>query len=84
MTPEQRMSAFAEALPYRWLVPIAILLALAPFRPEPHLVEKLRMLFAGTLRRPIDIFDLVLHATPLVLLLVRLAGDLVLRARGSG
>lgn len=38
-----------------------LLLGLAPFSPELHLVEKLRMLAEGTLRRPIDIFDLVLH-----------------------
>ncbi|MBE0594741.1 MAG: hypothetical protein IH616_20335, partial [Gemmatimonadales bacterium] len=59
------MAALEQYLPYRWLVPVAILLALAPFRPEPHLVEKLRMILAGTLKRPIDIFDLALHATPL-------------------
>lgn len=44
------------------------LLALAPFTPEPHLVEKLRMLVQGTLTRPIDIFDLLMHAAPLILI----------------
>jgi hypothetical protein len=78
------MTALEQYLPYRWLVPIAILFALAPFRPEPHLVEKVRMLFAGTLKRPIDIFDLALHATPLLLLLVRLAWDLLGRQRTGG
>ncbi len=68
--------------PYSVLVPVAILLALAPFVPEPHLVEKLRMLSKGQLSRPIDIFDLFLHATPLVLLLVKLVLDLVRRAGG--
>lgn len=56
------------------LIPLAILatfLALAPFQPEPHLWEKLKMLTAGTLVRPLDIFDLLWHATPLVLLVVR-------------
>ena len=48
------------------------MLALAPFRPEPHLIEKLRMLSQGTLTRPVDIFDLLLHGTPLVLLLIKL------------
>ena len=47
-------------------------LAIAPVFPEPHLVEKLRMLAQGTLRQPMDIFDLLMHAVPLVLLLVRL------------
>lgn len=51
---------------------IAILMALAPFSPEPHLIEKLRMLSAGELTRPLDIFDLFLHATPLVLFLIKI------------
>ncbi|PLX95378.1 MAG: RND transporter [Desulfuromonas sp.] len=61
-----------RALPLATLVPIALLLGLAPFTPEPHLVEKARMLFHGELQRPIDIFDLFLHGTPLLLLLARL------------
>jgi hypothetical protein len=70
-----------RVLPYRLLVPVALVLGLAPLRPEPHLVEKLRMLFSGTLSRPIDIFDLVLHGTPAVLLVARVAADVVVRAR---
>jgi hypothetical protein len=70
-----------RVLPYRLLVPVALVLGLAPIRPEPHLVEKLRMLFGGTLSRPIDIFDLVLHGTPTVLLVFRVAADVVARAR---
>lgn len=61
-----------DRIPYALLLPLAVLLALAPFTPEPHLWEKLKMLFAGTLVRPIDIFDLLLHGTPLVLLLLKL------------
>jgi len=62
-------------IPYMLLVPLALFLALAPFTPEPHLWEKLKMLFAGTLVRPIDIFDLLLHGTPLVILLLKLSLD---------
>jgi hypothetical protein len=54
------------------LLPVALLLALAPFAPEPHLWEKLKMLVAGTLTRPIDVFDLLLHGGPLVLLVLKL------------
>jgi hypothetical protein len=46
-------------------------LGLAPFSPEPHVVEKLRMLAAGDLRDPVDWFDLVLHASPWILLVLR-------------
>jgi hypothetical protein len=61
-----------DRLPTGPLAIAAILLALAPFQPEPHLVEKIRMLVHGTLARPIDIFDLFMHETPLLLLLIHL------------
>jgi hypothetical protein len=53
------------------LIP-AILLGLAPFVPEPHLVEKLRMLSQGELSKPIDIFDLFMHGTPALLVAIKL------------
>jgi hypothetical protein len=68
--------AFLDQIPLSLLVVAALTLGLAPFVPEPHIWEKLKMLMAGDLSRPIDIFDLVLHATPFVLLglkLVRVA-----------
>ncbi|MDO8717496.1 MAG: hypothetical protein Q7K20_00725 [Polaromonas sp.] len=55
-------------IPMLWLALIAGWLAVAPISPEPHLIEKLRMLMAGTLVRPLDMFDLLLHTTPLLLL----------------
>lgn len=63
---------FLKQIPYSLLLPAALLLGLAPFFPEPHLVEKIRMLLAGQLVRPVDIFDLMLHSAPLVLLLLKL------------
>jgi hypothetical protein len=61
-----------DKIPYIVITPLAIFLALAPFSPEPHLWEKLKMLFAGTLVRPVDIFDLCLHGIPLLILLLKL------------
>ena len=61
-----------DRIPLSTLVIAALLLGLAPFAPEPPLWEKLKMLFAGTLERPIDIFDLLMHGTPSVLLLLKL------------
>ena len=69
---------------YPVLIVVAIYLGLAPFVPEPHLVEKVRMLSAGELSRPIDIFDLFLHAGPLVLLLIKVGLDLRDRGRKKG
>ena len=67
------MLEFIDRIPLGPLAIAALLLGLAPFFPEPHLWEKLKMLVAGTLSRPIDIFDLLLHAVPVLLLLVKLA-----------
>ena len=61
-----------DGVPVWALALLALLFALAPFGQTPHLVEKWRMLFAGTLRKPIDWFDLVLHTAPLMLLGLKL------------
>jgi len=71
--------SWIDGIPLPLLLVVAVLLGLAPFRPEPHLWEKLKMLASGTLVRPIDIFDLLLHATPVVLLLVKLGRMAYLR-----
>ena len=57
------------------LLPLAIaatVMALAPFTPEPHLLEKTRLLIHGELIKPIDIFDLFWHSFLLILLIIRL------------
>ncbi|MCA0043622.1 RND transporter [Celeribacter litoreus] len=64
---------FIDSLPLHTLIMASLLLGLAPFVPEPHLWEKLKMLFSGTLVKPIDIFDLVLHGGPLILLGIKLS-----------
>ncbi len=51
---------------------LALALGMAPFFPEPHVVEKIRMLIGGGLVRPIDIFDLVVHLVPWILLIIKL------------
>ena len=61
-----------DKIPLGTLLIPAVLLGLAPFVPEPHLVEKLRMLAQGSLQRPIDIFDLLMHGTPALLVVLKL------------
>lgn len=67
-----------DELPMPFVVMAALFLGLAPFVPEPHVWEKLKMLADGTLSRPIDILDLLLHGTPFVVLVLKL-----LRVRGG-
>ncbi|MGD8936365.1 MAG: hypothetical protein PVF07_07785 [Thiogranum sp.] len=66
------MMKWLDRIPYSVLLPLAAFLTFAPFVPEPHLWQKLKMLFAGTLVKPIDIFDLFLHGTPLLALILKL------------
>ena len=54
------------------LIVACLTLGLAPFMPEPHLWEKLKMLTSGELAKPVDIFDLLLHGTPWILLIIKL------------
>ncbi len=66
------MRKIFDRIPLLLLIVLSLTLGLAPFVPEPNIWEKLKMLAGGELTRPIDIFDLLLHATPWVLLLLKL------------
>lgn len=65
------MLKLLDAIPYLPLILLAVFMLLAPFRPMPHVVEKLIMLKNGTLTRPLDIFDLVFHLAPTVVLVLK-------------
>ena len=60
-------------IPFRIAVLISLTLGLAPFLPEPHVWEKLKMLADGSLSRPIDIFDLLMHGLPWVIVILKVA-----------
>lgn len=62
---------FLEKIPYSMLILATIFLGLAPFSPQPHAFEKIAMLVDGSLQRPIDIFDLLMHISPAILLLMK-------------
>ena len=66
------MIYWIQKLPWWLLIVGSLTLGLAPFQPIPHLVEKISMLFQGSLHRPIDIFDLFLHGTFPVLLFLKI------------
>jgi len=61
---------FIADKPWAMFVFLCLTLGLAPYTP-PHLWEKLVMLSKGELRRPIDWFDLCLHAAPWGLLFLK-------------
>ena len=59
-------------IPLPILIVICLSLGLAPFTPEPHLWEKLKILTSGELTESVDIFDFLLHGTPWILLIIKL------------
>jgi len=61
-----------NSIPFSVVVILCLTLGLAPFLPEPHIWEKLKMLLSGTLVEPVDIFDLLMHAFPFILLGLKL------------
>ncbi len=66
------MIEWLDKIPLSLLIVAAVVMLLAPFSPEPHLVEKFKMLRAGTLTRPLDIFDVFWHLLPSALLGLKL------------
>lgn len=65
------MDQFLRKIPYPALIVFSVIMLLAPFKPMPHVIEKILMLKDGTLHKPIDIFDLFFHCAPLILLIVK-------------
>jgi hypothetical protein len=66
------MFNWLDKIPYLLLIVVAVFMLLAPFRPMPHVIEKLIMLKNGSLSKPIDIFDLFYHLTPTILLIIKM------------
>jgi len=60
-----------DEMPYIFLIAAALFMALMPFQPEPHLVEKYHMFLAGELHKMMDIFDVLWHLLPTMLLFVK-------------
>ena len=65
------MRSFLNNIPALPLAVVAFVMFLAPFSPMPHAIEKVSMLFNGQLSRPIDIFDLLFHLAPAIILLLK-------------
>lgn len=65
------MREWLAHIPLGLIIVACLTLGLAPFTP-PHIWEKLNMLVAGELKRPIDWFDLLFHGAPWILLILKL------------
>jgi hypothetical protein len=66
------MLSWLDRWPWIWLLLLTAWMAIATITPEPNLVEKLCLLVEGALARPLASLDLAMHATPLLLLALKL------------
>jgi len=69
------MFNWLDKIPYPILILGAVFMVLVPFKPMPHVIEKLIMLKNGTLSKPMDIFDLFYHLIPTALLAIKIVRD---------
>ena len=69
---QEKVSKLDALNSFRFVGMLCLLLGLAPFFPEPHVWEKLKMLVACNLVKPVDIFDLLMHAAPFAVLGLKL------------
>ena len=55
---------------WKFLIFLALTLGLAPFYPEPHVIDKLRWVWGGAVgMKMIDWLDLLMHGLPWLLLI---------------
>ena len=73
------MGAVLDRVSWPLAIILVLLAGLAPFVPEPHVWEKLKMLAAGDLVQAVDMFDLALHGAPWLLLLAKAVRAVAIR-----
>jgi hypothetical protein len=62
---------YLDKISYSNLFVLAVLLGFAPFFPQPHVWEKLRLLKNGELTKWLDIFDLGFHLFPSLIIALK-------------
>ena len=70
--PRSRFAKLVDWLPFSVLLPLALILLMVPLKPMPHAWEKLLMLMNGDLTRALDIFDLLFHLLPSLLVAIKI------------
>ena len=78
------MRSLVSKINWPILIVACATIGLALLVPEPHVWEKLRMLVQGNLTLAIDWFDLLMHGTPWVLMVLKIWGTFSGRAEDKG
>ncbi len=82
----EQKKGFLNLLKKNWasFLILSLTLGLAPFTPEPHLIGKIRWVLGGANgMQTMDWFDLVLHGTPWVLLILSVSFRMLDRGKVS-
>lgn len=60
-----------DSIPTGILVFFSIWMLIAPIHPEPHLVQKFSWIMESKSFKAIDVFDVIWHLLPSILLLIK-------------
>jgi hypothetical protein len=66
------MKTIIQSIPWSIVVLLCLTLGLAPYSPEPHVIEKLQLLISGRLHATVDVFDFLFHLSPFIIALIKL------------
>jgi hypothetical protein len=66
------MQNYIKQVPWVVVILLCTTLGLAPYTPQPHVIEKLILLTNGQLSNPVDIFDFLMHLSPFILLTLKI------------
>ena len=69
------LNKFITHIPLSMVILLCLTIGLAPFNP-PHIWEKVQMLLKGQLIKPMDWFDLLMHGTPWLILILKIGSIL--------
>lgn len=65
------MQKIIQSIPWPVVILLCLTLGLAPYSPQPHVLEKIQFLISGQLDSTVDIFDFLFHLSPFIITLLK-------------
>jgi len=78
-----KLAAFIDRLPTLPIIIIGVWMGLAPFVPEPHLVQKFLMFVNNDPFKLIDVFDVFMHGGLAALAILKIWREMEKRRDGA-
>ena len=79
----EKLINFIDGLPAFPTIIIGVWMGLAPFMPEPHLVQKFLMAMNGDAFKLIDVFDVFMHGSLGAIAILKIWRILSMRSNAS-